>query len=110
MARGLLVALVALLLAAQMVRNAAVSALAAARPAEAARVWSSHPEVELSLAMTAIGKAAREGRPVDPAAFAMTRDAAAKSPLSPQPFLVRGVQAQLAGDRETARRAFEAAE
>ena len=110
MARGLLVAVVALLVAAQVVRNAAVTALAAARPSEAARIWSGHPDVELSLAMTAIGKATREHKPVPPAAFAMIRDAAAKAPLAPEPFLVRGVQAQLAGDQDIARRAFEAAE
>lgn len=110
MARGILVAFVALLLAAQIVRNGAVSALAAARPTDAAKVWSSHPEVEFSLAMTAIGKATREGKPVDSATFATIRDAAAKSPLAAQPFLVRGVQAQLAGDRDVARRAFESAE
>ena len=110
MARGLLVAVVALLVAAQVVRNAAVTALAAARPSEAASIWSGHPDVELSLAMTAIGKATREHKPVPPAAFAMIRDAAAKAPLAPEPFLVRGVQAQLAGDQDIARRAFEAAE
>lgn len=40
----------------------------------------------------------------------MINDAAAKSPLSPEPFLVRGVQAQTAGDLDAARRAFLAAQ
>jgi hypothetical protein len=37
-------------------------------------------------------------------------DAAAKDPLAPEPFLVRGVQAELAGDGVSAQRAFEAAQ
>jgi hypothetical protein len=37
-------------------------------------------------------------------------DAAVKEPLAPEPFLVRGVQAQLAGDEATAQEAFEAAQ
>jgi hypothetical protein len=37
-------------------------------------------------------------------------DAAAKEPLAPEPFLVRGVQAELSGDGRSAQRAFEAAQ
>jgi hypothetical protein len=37
-------------------------------------------------------------------------DAAAKEPLAPEPFLIRGAAAQLAGDGVTAQRAFEAAQ
>jgi hypothetical protein len=110
MARGLIVAVAALLLAIQVVRNAAVAALAETKPASAARLWKGHPEVELSLAMTAIGHATHDRKAVDAGTFAMIRDAAAKAPLAPQPFLVRGVQAQVSGDFVTARRAFEAAE
>jgi hypothetical protein len=40
----------------------------------------------------------------------MIDDAAAKAPLAPEPFLVRGVQAQTSGDAEAARRAFVAAQ
>jgi hypothetical protein len=40
----------------------------------------------------------------------MIRDAAAKEPLAPEPFLVRGIQAQLAGEEMAAQRAFEAAQ
>jgi hypothetical protein len=42
--------------------------------------------------------------------FKLMGDAASKEPLAPEPFLVRGVQAQLAGDRATAQKAFEAAQ
>jgi hypothetical protein len=92
------------------VRNAAVSALAPLHPTEAAWLWSDHPSVEISLGLADIGKASRERRSIDSHAFAMIDDAAIKSPLSPQPFLVRGVQAQLAGDTQGAKDAFLAAQ
>ena len=59
MVRRLLVIALALLLAAQVIRNAAVSAFAETNAATAARIWPDHPAVELSLGMTAIGDAAR---------------------------------------------------
>ncbi|MFL6721471.1 MAG: hypothetical protein ACJ8FT_06675 [Sphingomonas sp.] len=109
-ARGIIAVLAALLIATQVVRNAAVNAFAETSPAEAARVWSGHPASEIGLAMTEIARAARARRAVPPTAFAMVDDAARKDPLAPEPFLVRGVQAQLAGDELTAERAFEAAQ
>lgn len=110
MARSILVVVVALLLAVQVVRNSAVAALAALRPAAASRLWAGHPDVETSLAMVDIGTAARERRPIDPASIAAIREAALKAPLSPQPFLVRGVEAELAGDQQAAVRAYLAAQ
>lgn len=106
----LAVVAIALLVAAQVVRNAAVRALADMRPAEAAAMWAGHPQAELSVAMTAIGAAAHRGQSVGRAVFEKVDDAARKAPLAPEPYLVRGVQAQLAGDSELARRAFEAAQ
>jgi len=47
---------------------------------------------------------------VPQSAFAMLDDAADKAPLAPEPFLVRGVQAELGGDSLAAQRAFEAAQ
>jgi hypothetical protein len=47
---------------------------------------------------------------VDSATFALINEAAAKAPLAPEPFLVRGVRAQVSGDDERARRAFVAAQ
>lgn len=108
--RTIVVVCAAVLLATQVIRSAAVNALAGSRPAEASRVWSSHPASELSLGMTEIARASRSRRPVPASAFAMIRDAALKEPLAPEPFLVRGVQAQLAGEPMTAQRAFEAAQ
>jgi hypothetical protein len=100
----------ALLLAVQVVRNAAVDALARLYPASAARIWPEHPAVEISLGLTEIGRAARQRRAVDPSIFALMNDAAAKAPLAPEPFLVRGVRAQMSGDDVHARRAFVAAQ
>jgi hypothetical protein len=109
-ARRLAVAAIALLVAAQVARNAAVEAWERSRPDAAARLWPGHPDVELSSAMLAIAGAARERRPVSPATFDDIADAAAKAPLAPEPFLVRGVQAQLAGDTKAAAQAFLQAE
>jgi hypothetical protein len=110
MARRLLVTLLALLLAVQVVRNAAVTALADLSPDTAARFWESHPASELSLGMVEIGRAAHDRRPVSTAVFALVDDAAARSPLAPEPFLVHGVQYQLAGRTGDAAKGFAAAE
>ena len=101
---------VALLLAVQVVRNAAVNALAPLYPAEAAKFWAAHPFVEISLGLTQIGAAARDRRGVAGPVFAMIDDAARKAPLATEPFLVRGVQAQMANDATAAERAFAAAQ
>lgn len=99
-----------MLLAVQIIRGAAVAYLAPFHPSDAAKFWRSDPSVEISLALAEIGRAARERRPVDQHVFAMMNDAATKLPLSPEPFLVRGVQEELAGDAEAAKRAFLAAQ
>lgn len=100
----------ATLIAVQAVRNAAVTALAETRPTAAAQVWSDHPATELSLGMTEIARATRERKTVPDKAFALINDAAEKEPLASEPFLVRGVSAQLRGDGALAQRAFEAAQ
>ena len=109
-ARRIAVVVVALLLAAQVVRNAAVAALSPLHPNAAARLWLDHPFVEISLGLAEIGTAARMRKAIDARTFAMIDDAAAKAPLSADPYLVRGVQQQTAGDLEAARRAFLAAQ
>jgi hypothetical protein len=108
--RTIIASAAALLIAVQVARTAVVAGASEARPDVAAALWSSHPRVELSLAMTAIARAARDGRQVPASVFALVGDAASKAPLAPEPFLVRGVQAELAGDGATAQRAFEAAQ
>ena len=99
----------ALLVGVQVVRNAAVAQFADTRPEAAARIWPSHPASELWLGLTQIGLTARQRAAVSPATLDLFRAAAKQAPLSPEPFLVRGVQAQLAGDNDAAQRAFLAA-
>ena len=60
--------------------------------------------------MIGIAQATHDRRPVPPSAFELMADAAAKEPLAPEPFLVRGVQAEVARDGTTAQRAFEEAQ
>jgi hypothetical protein len=48
MTRRLIVVVLALLMGLQVIRNAAVAALAETRPATAAKVWHDHPDVELT--------------------------------------------------------------
>jgi hypothetical protein len=108
--RRLIVIAIALLLAGQVIRNAAVSALARLHPATAAKLWAGHPAVEISVALSQIGADAREHRPIGGETFAMIDDAAVKSPLAPEPFLVEGVRAQTGGDRRAESRAFRAAQ
>lgn len=98
-----------MLAAVQVVRNAVVVQLAERKPALATRVWPSHPESKLWTGLTQIGLAAGRRQPVDPGTLELISDGARKAPLRPEPFLVRGVQAQLAGDRRLAERAFVAA-
>ena len=108
--RRLIVIAAALLLAIQVVRNAAVVAFATLHPETAAQFWAYHPSVEISRGLAQIGLAAGARKSIDPRTFAMIEDAAVKAPLSSEPFLVRGVQAQTAGNSEAAKRAFVAAQ
>jgi hypothetical protein len=104
--RRLLVVALTLLLAIQVVRSAAVAQFAPFQPATAASVWARHPQVEISAGMSDIARSVQRRADVGQATFAIIDDAAIKSPLSPEPFLVHGVQAQIAGNDEAARRAF----
>lgn len=97
------------LLGVQVVRSAAVTALAEPMPETAARLWPGHPDVQVQSAMVAIARATGQQQPIPQAAFDAVADGARKAPLSPAPFLVRGVQAQVAGDAAVARAAFLAA-
>jgi hypothetical protein len=92
------------------VRNAAVAQFAELLPGRAAKIWPGHPQAELTIGLTEIATATRQRKPVGPATFARINDAARKMPLAPEPFLVRGVQAQVDGDRSLAGQAFRAAE
>ncbi|HWU93284.1 MAG TPA: hypothetical protein VN106_08580, partial [Sphingomicrobium sp.] len=100
----------ALLIAVVVVRNAFVAQFAEVRPQRALAAWPGHPQAELWSGLTGIAAATRAGRPVSPATLAMLMDAARKSPLAAEPFLVRGVQGRLAGNESLAGKAFLAAE
>lgn len=107
--RSILAGVSALLVAVVVVRNAAVAQFAETDPKRAARIWPSHPSSELWLGLTQIGLSARERKPVAPETLALIRDAAKKAPLAPEPFLVRGVEGQVAGNSRLATDAFVAA-
>ena len=108
-ARRLAIVLAALLVAALVVRNAAVRAFADRAPATAAKVWASNPEVRIPLELTKIAEAAREGRAVPPDTLRAMYEVSRTAPLAPEPFLVRGVEAQLSGNLRAAEQAFLAA-
>lgn len=90
------VAIVALALAGavHVVRSSIVQHSVAARPEMAARVWPSHPRVELALAMAEIGTAANKGEAPGPASVDRVDAAARRAPLSAKPFLIHGAIAQ----------------
>lgn len=109
-ARSVIAIAAAGLIAVQVVRNAAVEALAESKPSVAGKFWSGHPAVEISSAMIGIAQAARDRRPAPGWVFPLMADAASKAPLAAEPFLVRGVEAQLAGSGPAAQHAFEVAQ
>lgn len=104
--RRLIVVVAGLLLAVQVVRNAAVMALSPLQPNTAARFWAGHPDVEVSQGLMEIGAAARVRSNVGQQTFERIDDAAVKAPLAPESFLVRGVAAEAAGNTAAARDAF----
>lgn len=110
MIRTLVAIAITLLLAIQVLRNAAVASLSLQHPEAAAKYWADHPTSQISLGMTQIAETARKRTAPPESAFALLQSAALHEPLAPEPFMVRGVQAQLTGDEATARTAFEAAQ
>lgn len=108
-AHRLVVGVAALLVAAVVVRNAAVEALVPENAERAVKIWPGHPAAELALAMIEVGRSARAGNPPQDL-FQQVDAAARRAPLSLEPYLVRGVQAQVAGNLTLAEQAFSAAE
>jgi hypothetical protein len=98
-----------LVLGATVVRNAIVANDAETNPQLASKAWPSHPSSQLWAGLTQIGAAARERKPAPESALALIRRAAVADPLAAEPFAVRGVQAQVSGDRQLAVEAFQAA-
>jgi hypothetical protein len=100
---------IALFVAFQVVRVAGVQSFSGQEPSRMASIWPGHPAVILESGLAKVGAMAAAGKPVDPPLLHQLLAASAKAPLAPEPFLVRGVEAQLAGDQSTALRAFLAA-
>ncbi len=99
----------AIAIAILVVRSAVVEAFAESDPVTAAKLWSGHPQVTIANASRAIASAAGARKEIGKETFAAFGDAARKAPLEPQPFVVRGIQLQLAGQVVAADRAFLAA-
>lgn len=71
--------------------------------------FGTHPDALVNRAMGEIGTAAARGGTVPPSARQAIASAARKSPLAPDPFLVEGAIAEMAGDPSRAERLFVAA-
>lgn len=91
------------------VRSGYVAAYAEADAGRAAAVWPGHPLVRLKLGLDQIGAASGKGQAATREQVDRLVRASWAAPLRPEPFLVRGVDAQLAGDQRLAGRAFAAA-
>jgi hypothetical protein len=107
--RAIVVIVIALLAIGQIVRNAFVLAYASDAPQKAVIAWPSNPDVLFKAALEDIASAAAAGRPAPKTKIDAIYAAASGAPLAPEPFLVRGVEAQLAGDQSLAEQAFKAA-
>lgn len=99
----------AIFLAALVLREAMLRSSLPGQPARAAGAWSGHPDAVIARGMVAIGTAARAHRLVGPELTKPVIGAYRLAPLSIEPFLVRGVELQNAGDEAGAGRAFLAA-
>lgn len=105
-ARAIIVVALALLSAALVVRTASVASYVSRDPARASMIWPEHPSVIFAAGLDEIGRRAAASEPVDKQAIGRVLAASTKAPLAPEPFLVRGVEAEIAGDKATAKRAF----
>jgi hypothetical protein len=101
--------LAACAIAALIVQNATAVALGDSDPDTVAAIWPGHPSANIALASREIASASGTGRAINPSAFAMLDRAAWAAPLEPQPFIVAGIRAQLAGKQAAAEAAFQAA-
>lgn len=107
--RAALVVILALLAASLVVRSGCVAAYGESQPARAAAVWPDHPLVQLKIGFEEIGIAAARGKGATPDQVDRLQRVSLMAPLRPEPFLVRGIAAGMAGDQEVAGRAFAAA-
>ena len=107
--RALIVVSAAVLISFLVVRVAAVDAFAGEESGTATSIWPDHPSVVFQSGLAKIGDTVAAGKPVDRSLVGRLISAFEQAPLAPEPFLVRGVEAQLAGDQSLALRAFLAA-
>lgn len=91
------------------IRVAFVEAFATKDPGTAAAVWAGHPAVLLETGLARVGDMAAAGRPIERNLVNSLISASAKAPLAPEPFLVRGVDAQVSGNQSVALRSYLAA-
>ena len=108
-ARFIGVALLAVLAVGQVVRQAFVTKYGHTEPALAGILWPSHPDVSFKLDLDRIAAAAASGAPIPRDRIDHIMARAKWAPLAAEPFLVRGVDAQMAGKEAIAERAFLAA-
>lgn len=96
--RVVIVAGVALLASAQVVRTAVVSAYGEASPAIAERIWPGHPRTDFALAMAEVGQAAATGQKRIPESTLRRVERASNvAPLAAEPFLIKGALAKTNG-------------
>ena len=104
--RAITAVVVALFLSVLVIRNAFVDAYGVPDPSKAAALWPDNPSVVLASGLAEVGAAAASGWPISPATVRRMVATAAKAPLAPEPFLVRGVEAQVADNAPLALQAF----
>ena len=107
--RAGMVVVLAVMAALLIVRSGFVAAYGESDPSRAAKVWPGHPLVQLKMGLDEIGIASAKGQGATPEQVDRMQRAYLLAPLRPEPFLVRGVAATLAGNRQVAGRAFAAA-
>lgn len=100
-ARAIPVALIAALLAFQVVRTAMVRQFPSGT-----LLWPGHPEPMLHRTMAEIGAIAARGEKVSPQLLARVEQVAHKLPLAPEPFLIHGALAQMERRDRTAERLY----
>ena len=109
MLKAVPVVLAACALAGLVVQNATVAALSGTDPDTASSIWPGHPAADVAVATREIAFASGKGQAVPATTFALLERVARRAPLDPQPYIVAGIRAQLAGEARQADRAFLAA-
>jgi hypothetical protein len=93
----------------QVVRQAYVDYYGSIDPAKARRLWADHPGVSFKDDLNEIARASASGRKAPRRRIQEILERSARAPLAVEPFLVRGIEADMAGRLELAGEAFRAA-